>query len=303
MTSAAALETHSLTVNYGKARGITEINLKAMRGEVLGLLGPNGAGKTTWIRAILDLVHPTSGNIKIFNVDSRTPNARSVISYLPGELNLPKKLTGYDVIRRFTSGRDDISQTEVSSIASHLQIDLSKKIGTLSKGNRQKVGLVLALAPKTPILLLDEPSSGLDPLIQNIFEELIKNKVEDGACVVLSSHVLSELENLTDQIAILREGSLINYKSIKDLKRELKPKYFITLKDMNNEALVRASLFNNSNFEIIKTATHLEVTVKGSIDPLIKALSRVEVLKIDQKGGDLEELLKTFYPEQRANHE
>lgn len=303
MTQTPAIKTQALTVKYGKARGITEVNLNAYSGEVLGLLGPNGSGKTTWIRTVLDLVHPTTGLAQIFDTDSKRPEARKVVSYLPGELNLPKKLTGLDVIRRFTSGRSDVNKKEIKYIADLLQIDLSKKIGTLSKGNRQKVGLVLALAPKTSVLLLDEPTSGLDPLMQNIFEKLIKDKINDGACVVLSSHVLSELENLANQIAVLREGELVGYQSIENLKMELKPKYLVTLKDSNNDALIRAALFNNPNIQILKTGDQLEITVKGPIDPLIKALSRVEVLKLDQQGGDLEELLKTFYAVRKTSDE
>ncbi|MFY9325312.1 MAG: ABC transporter ATP-binding protein [Candidatus Nanopelagicales bacterium] len=302
MTDSQAIETVGLTVRYGKARGITEINLAAHEGAVLGLVGPNGAGKTTWIRTVLDLVHPTSGVANIYKIDSKNPKARCVISYLPGELNLPKRLSGNDILRRFTSGRSDISKTEILKIADAFNIDLNRKIGALSKGNRQKVGLVLALAPKTPILLLDEPTSGLDPLMQKIFEALIKEKTQSGACVVLSSHVLSELENLADQIAVLREGKLAAFESMTSLKEKVQPKYLVQLKNSDNDALVRAALFNNKDVQIKKVENFLEITVKGSMDLVIKALSRVEVLKIDQKGGDIEDLLKTFYSEKGSDN-
>jgi ABC-2 type transport system ATP-binding protein len=293
----AVIKTQDLTVRYGKARGINNINLTANAGQVLGLLGPNGSGKTTWIRAVLDLVHPTEGSASIDGIDSRKPEARNVISYLPGELNLPKRISGNDILRRFTSGRKDVSKKEIKRIADALNIDLTRKIGALSKGNRQKVGLVLALAPQTPVLLLDEPTSGLDPLMQKIFSEIVEEKSSQGACVVLSSHVLSELENLADQIAVLREGNLVLDKSMKSLKDQVAPRYLVRLVDPNNDALIRAALFSNPNIKIKRIDDTLELKVKGSIDPVIKALSRVEVLKFDQQGGDLEELLKTFYSE------
>jgi len=303
MSSKAIVKTQNLTVRYGRARGINNINLTANAGQVLGLLGPNGSGKTTWIRTVLDLVHPSEGSASIYDIDSRKPDARNVISYLPGELNLPKRISGNDIIRRFTSGRKDVSKKEIVRISQALDIDLSRKIGALSKGNRQKVGLVLALAPQTPVLLLDEPTSGLDPLMQKIFNEIVVEKSSQGACVVLSSHVLSELENLADQIAILREGNLVLDESMKNLKDQIEPRYVIKLVDPSNDALVKAALFSNPNIKIKRVDDTLEIRVKGAIDPVIKALSRVEVLKLDQQGGDLEELLKTFYSEVVANNE
>jgi len=295
MVSEVIVKTQNLTVRYGKARGINNINLTASAGQVLGLLGPNGSGKTTWIRAVLDLVHPTEGSASIYGLDSRNPAARNVISYLPGELNLPKRISGNDIIRRFTSGRKDVSKKEIKRISDALNIDLSRKIGALSKGNRQKVGLVLALAPQTPVLLLDEPTSGLDPLMQKIFNEIVEDKSAQGACVVLSSHVLSELENLASRIAVLREGNLVLDESMRNLKDQIEPRYLVKLVNPSNDALVRAALFNNPNVRIKRIDDTLEIKIKGPIDQMIKALSRVEVLKLDQRGGDLEELLKTFY--------
>ncbi len=295
MVSESIVKTQNLTVRYGKARGINNINLTASAGQVLGLLGPNGSGKTTWIRTVLDLVHPTEGSASIYGLDSRKPEARNVVSYLPGELNLPKRISGNDIIRRFTSGRKDVSKKEIRRISDALNVDLSRKIGALSKGNRQKVGLVLALAPQTPVLLLDEPTSGLDPLMQKIFNEIVEDKSAQGACVVLSSHVLSELENLASRIAVLREGNLVLDESMRNLKDQIEPRYSVKLVNPSNDALVRAALFNNPNVRIKRIDDTLEIKVKGPIDQMIKALSRVEVLKLDQRGGDLEELLKTFY--------
>jgi ABC-2 type transport system ATP-binding protein len=295
MVSESIVKTQNLTVRYGKARGINNINLTASAGQVLGLLGPNGSGKTTWIRTVLDLVHPTEGSASIYGLDSRKPEARNVVSYLPGELNLPKRISGNDIIRRFTSGRKDVSKKEIRRISDALNVDLSRKIGALSKGNRQKVGLVLALAPQTPVLLLDEPTSGLDPLMQKIFNEIVEDKSAQGACVVLSSHVLSELENLASRIAVLREGNLVLDESMRNLKDQIEPRYLVKLVNPSNDALVRAALFTNPNVRIKRIDDTLEIKVKGPIDQMIKALSRVEVLKLDQRGGDLEELLKTFY--------
>jgi ABC-2 type transport system ATP-binding protein len=213
-----ALLVEELTVTYGSSRGVEAITLEVPAGQVTGLLGPNGAGKTTLLRVALDLVHPTSGSVRILDTDSTDPRARERVTYLPGDLLLPGRLSGWSALRRYTAARGGLDRDRVVELADRLDLDLDRPVGQLSKGNRQKIGLVLAFAPESALLLLDEPTSGLDPLLQREFAALLRESVADGAAVVLSSHVLSELEGLADRVAVLRDGLLVAVETIADLR-------------------------------------------------------------------------------------
>ncbi len=186
---------------YGSARGIEDVSLTVRAGQVAGLLGPNGSGKTTLLRAVLDLVHPQQGSIDIVTTSSKDRRARANVAYLPGDLSLPGRLTGKALLRRFSAAGGGLDPTRVESLTKRLGVDLTRPVGTLSKGNRQKVGLVLAFAKNARVLLLDEPTSGLDPLLQREFAVLVDEVTKDGTAVVLSSHVMSELEDLGDRVA------------------------------------------------------------------------------------------------------
>lgn len=285
-----------LTVMYGKSRGIIDVDLSAEPGEVLGLLGPNGAGKTTLLRAALDLVHPTSGSVQIFGTTARDPRARTHVTYLPGDLTLPRRLTGRQVITRFTAGRTPVDPAEVSRLAEAFGVDVHRPIGSLSKGNRQKIGLILAFAPRTPLLFLDEPTSGLDPLVQQTFAELLAEERERGSTVVLSSHVLSELEHLADRVAVLRDGRLAVIETMESLHQRTRQHLNIRLTSDQDVATLLASL---ANLEDVATEVHgdytIAVTVTGAMDPVVKALAGVTVVALQPTSTEIEDVLLDFY--------
>ena len=185
------LDMRGVTVMYGSARGIEDVSLSVPAGQVTGLLGPSGSGKTTLLRAVLDLIHPQRGAIDIVTTSSKDRRARANVAYLPGDLSLPGRLTGQALLRRFSAAGGGLDPARVKVLTDRLRIDLTRPVGTLSKGNRQKVGLVLAFAKNARVLLLDEPTSGLDPLLQREFATLVHEAVNDGAAVLLSSHVMS----------------------------------------------------------------------------------------------------------------
>lgn len=302
MTSAevaeGALSVDRLTVTYGKARGIDGITLEVPSGQITGLLGPNGAGKTTLLRAALDLVHPTSGSVRISGVDSTDPRAREQITYLPGDLLLPGRLTGWSVLRRYSAARGGIDDERVGELAERLDLDLSRPVGQLSKGNRQKIGLILAFAPEATLLLLDEPTSGLDPLLQREFAALVRESVSGGAGVLLSSHVLSELEGLADRVAVLRDGFLVAVENIAELRARAAAT--VRLRFNSEEDAVR--------FASSVVAEHIDqqgdwvlVTFTGDVDPIIKTAAGFPVASIESTAGELDDVFLGFYTGQAGS--
>lgn len=288
-----ALEAIDLTVSYGSARGIEAVHLDVPLAGVTGLLGPNGAGKSTLLRAALDLVHPTGGHINVLGVSSRLPHARAEIAYLPGDLLLPGQLSGWAVLRRYTAGRGALDETRVRALAARLDLDLDRRVGQLSKGNRQKIGLVLAFAPQARLLLLDEPTSGLDPLLQREFGELVDESVSNGVAVLLSSHVLSELEGLADRVAVLRAGELVAFESTQDLRSRARRVLRMEMADAQEAVALARDLRNLENVDV--QGAYVEVTYAGDVDEIIKAAARYSTKSIDKVGGDLDDVLLDFY--------
>ena len=207
--SEGIIHTEGLTKSYGKNRGVIDVSLDVRPGEVFGFLGPNGAGKTTTIRTLLDFIRPNSGVAKVFGMDAhrQSRDIRRRIGYLPGDLALYENLKGADMLRYMGNLRGGVEWNDVQQLAERLHSDLSRPIRTLSQGNRQKIGLIQALMHKPELLILDEPTNGLDPLIQQVFYRLI-SEVEEQT-VFLSSHNLPEVERVCDRVGIIREGRLI----------------------------------------------------------------------------------------------
>src|SRR6188768_14159 len=208
---AAVIHTEKLTKYYGKHRGIIDVDLEVNEGELFGFLGPNGAGKTTMIRTLLDHIRPTSGRATVFGIETTVdPVAiHRRIGYLPGEFALYDKLTGGQTLDYFANLRGGVDAAYQRSLIERLDVDTSRKFREYSKGNKQKIGLIIALQHRPDLLLLDEPTSGLDPLIQQEFYGVIREAKDAGRTVFLSSHILSEVEKTCDRVAIIREGRLV----------------------------------------------------------------------------------------------
>ena len=293
--AAVALRLSHLTVSYGSARGIVDISMDVPDAGVTGLLGSNGAGKTTLLRAALDLVHPTSGSVSVRGVDSRNPMARSELTYLPGDLVLPGRLNGWAVLRRYTAGRAPLDPARVRGIADRLEIDLDRPVAQLSKGNRQKVGLLLAFAPRARLLMLDEPTSGLDPLLQREFGGLVREATSEGAAILLSSHVLSELEDLADRVAVLREGSLVAYETIDQLRDRAASRVAIRFLGPAEAAHFAARDLGPSALDVEVAGDWVRISFVGDVDPLIKAAAPFHLRSVESIGGDLDDVLMSFY--------
>jgi ABC-2 type transport system ATP-binding protein len=217
----AVIHTERLTKTYGPHRGITELDLDVEQGEIFGFLGPNGAGKTTTMRVLLDLIRPTSGRAEVFGIGT-TADPVAIhrrIGYLPGEFDLYDRLTGADTIAYFANLRGGVDAGYVAELIERLDLDPSRRFKEYSKGNKQKVGLVVALQHRPDLLILDEPTSGLDPLVQQTFFEIVREARSDGRSVFLSSHIIDEVDRTCDRVAIIREGRLVQVDSIEAIRR------------------------------------------------------------------------------------
>ena len=218
---APIIETQRLTKSYGEHRGIIELDLEVGQGEVFGFLGPNGAGKTTTMRVLLDLIRPTSGLARVFGIET-TADPVAIhrrVGYLPGEFDLYDRLTGAQTITYFGNLRGGVDRAYVDALVERLELDPSRRFKEYSKGNKQKVGLVVALQHRPDLLILDEPTAGLDPLVQQTFFSLVEEARADGRTVFLSSHIIDEVDRTCDRVAIIREGRLVQVDRIEEIRR------------------------------------------------------------------------------------
>ncbi len=216
----AIIETQKLTKSYGSHRGIIDVDLQVNAGEVFGFLGPNGAGKTTTIRTILDLIRPTSGVARVFGIESSADPAgiHARVGYIPGEFTLYDRLTGGQTLDYFANLRGGVDRAYQAELVKRFEIDTSRRFKEYSKGNKQKIGLVIALQHRPELLVLDEPTSGLDPLVQQSFYALVREAKGEGRTIFLSSHILSEVERTCDRVAIIRDGRIAKTDSVEGLR-------------------------------------------------------------------------------------
>ncbi|WP_182355169.1 ABC transporter ATP-binding protein [Flaviflexus huanghaiensis] len=222
MSDNDAISTRALTKKFGEIVAVDDLDLNVQRGEIFGFLGPNGAGKSTTIGVLLNQLQPTAGSATVLGRDIRTDSLeiRRRVGYVPGDLALYPKLTGREMIEFFAGLRGGVDMTYVDELAARLDADLSRKVGEYSTGNRQKVGLIQAFMHKPELLILDEPNAGLDPLVQQTFQEMLREVRADGRTVFLSSHTLSEVERVANRVGIIRHGRLVVVESIDVLKRK-----------------------------------------------------------------------------------
>ena len=216
-----AIEINNLTKRFGDFTALDKVNLQVETGEAFGFIGPNGAGKTTTIRTILGILKSTSGSVKVFGDDAwkKAVEIHKKIAYVPGDVNLWSNLTGGEVIDLFVQLRGKHDPKRRAELIEKFELDPSKKCGTYSKGNRQKVALVAALASDVDLYILDEPTSGLDPLMEQVFRDEIKRLKEAKKTIFLSSHILQEVELLCDRVAIIKDGKIVQVGVIEEMKK------------------------------------------------------------------------------------
>ncbi len=297
-SSTAAIEARSLTKSYGRDRGIVDVDLEVRPGEVLGLVGANGAGKTTLMRTMLDFIRPTSGSVSMFGFDSVRDSVavRRLATYLPGELVIPPRLTGHQTVRRFTFARPSLDLARVSLMAERFDLDLTRRVGDLSKGNKQKLAVVLAFAPEARLLVLDEPTSGLDPLLQREFAALVAETAAAGTTVMLSSHVMSEVEEIASRVALMREGTIAVVDDVSAITATARRRARVRPRDDADLTALATALTAVPNVsEVIVEDGAVVFACSGDMDAMLKAVVRFGVHALDVAHADLEDAFFAAY--------
>jgi ABC-2 type transport system ATP-binding protein len=265
---------------------------------VFGFLGPNGAGKTTTIRLLLDLIRPSSGSVRVFGLDPRREGVavRRRVGYLPGDLRLYERLTARELLTYFARLRGLSGLGDAEAVAERLELELDHPIQGLSKGNRQKVGLVQALMHRPDLVVLDEPTAGLDPLVQQTFYELVAEARAGGRTVFLSSHVLPEIQHVADRVALIREGSLVLVDSVEALRARGQVHVEATFAaPPEADAFARIPGVR----ELGRNGSAVHFGLEGEIDPLVKALARYHVVALESREADLEDVFLSLFGEPR----
>jgi len=282
-----------LTKFYGSDRGVIDLDLTVEAGEVFGFLGPNGAGKSTTIRLLLDLIRPSSGRIELFGRDPRRSfELRGRVGYLPGDLRLYENMSARETFAYFAALRRMTNLGDASALASRLELDIDRPVKSLSKGNRQKVGLVQAFMHRPDLLVLDEPTVGLDPLIQQTFYALVTEAKSAGATVFLSSHVLPEVQHVADRVALIREGRLVLVAGVEELRSRAIARVAVTFNDLPPAAAF-AGIAGVRELE--RHGNTVLFSLEGEADALVKALALHRVLAIDSHEADLEDIFLNLY--------
>ncbi len=296
MSEKIALMTKGLAKSYGRVRALRGVDLEVRRGEICGYLGPNGAGKTTTIRCLLDLIRPDGGTVRVLGIDPQAdPVAvRARTGYLPGELQLDSNVTVEGALRYFNALRGNKADWGfVHQLVERLQLDLKPPIKNLSHGNKQKVGMVQALMHRPELLLLDEPTLGLDPLMQQEVYRLLREAQADGATVFFSSHIISEVETLAERVAIIRQGVIVEEAEPSQLVSMAIRRVWIRFKEAVDPTPLTqvegVTLLSKSN----SIAVHLQV--EGEVDGLIKALAAFPVSDFEIERPSLEEIFLAYY--------
>jgi len=289
-----ALRTEGLTKDYGQGRGLFDLDLEVAAGEVFGYLGPNGAGKTTTIRLLMDMIRPTRGRAEVFGVDcqAKPVEVKRLVGYMPGELPQFGGLRGREVVSYVAGLRGGVDSGRIGALAGRLDLDLGRRFREYSRGNKQKLGLVLALMHEPRLLILDEPTSGLDPLNQQEFHLMVDEARARGATVFLSSHVLSEVEQICQRVGIIRQGRLVQIARLDELHHI---RYHHVEVDFAGPVPADAVRAAAGVEQVSVQGQRLTCVVRGSFSPLLTALERGEVINMVSHEPSLEETFLAYY--------
>ena len=298
--SGITIQTKGLTKHYGSVEALVDLDLDIHAGEVFGFLGPNGAGKTTTIRTLMDEIRATRGTASILGKDTHKDSVaiRRDLGYLPGDLAMYPNLTGKDTITYFANLRGSVDWEFVDALAERLVADLSRKVGDLSSGNRQKVGLIQAFMNRPAVIIMDEPSAGLDPLVQRELQKMMREVAGEGRTVFLSSHTLSEVQRVADRVGIIRHGKLIALETVQALRAKAMRQVELEL-----DAPADASVFEavDGVRDVRAQNNHVLMTFGGDMGALLKAAEgRYSIIDLSTHAADLEEIFLTYYEDEKV---
>lgn len=284
------IEVKNLKKMYGKNVGVSDVTFNVKPGEIFGFIGPNGAGKSTTIRALLGLIKPTSGYTAVFGEDSfkSEVKARQNIGYLPGEVFLYENMKVRDLLK-LSAQIKNCPTNRMDELATRFELNLNKKIKELSLGNKKKVAIVDVLMCSPKLIILDEPTTGLDPLMQQTFFDVLKEENKKGTTILLSSHILSEVQKLCDRVAIIKNGKIIAIEQMKNLKDKF-------LKEVTFETKLSEPEINLSGVSNLKKiGRKYSFNYNGNIRKLVEYLSNLDVTNVNITDGDLEKIFLHFY--------
>lgn len=291
---AAVIRTEGLTKFYGERRGLDGLDLEVEAGEIYGYLGPNGAGKTTTIRLLLDVIRPTSGQAEVLGLDPRRDGVelRRRVGYLPGDFLVSGRQTAERLLEHLAAIRGGVDQTYLDSLIERFDLDTTVLIRSLSKGNRQKVGLIQAFMHKPDLLILDEPTSGLDPILQREFQELADDSIANGQTIFMSSHVLSEVQEVADRTGIIRDGRLVSVDRVEDLRKRAVRRVEVVF----DHQVVNGDLRGISGLtDVVIDGTSMTGVLRGRADDFVKTIAKYPVTSLKSEELDLDELFFMLY--------
>jgi ABC-2 type transport system ATP-binding protein len=297
----SAIETHGLSVYYGRQRGILDVDLRVEKGEIFGFLGPNGAGKTTTQRVLMDIIRPTAGEARLFGKDCQKEGvaARDRVGYLPGELSLYDSMRVHRFFKMYLSLQKRHAEAGYwRTLSERLQLDTERRIGQLSRGNRQKVGVVAAFMNKPDLLILDEPTTGLDPLVQQTVMDLVREARGAGATVFFSSHILPEVQAVCDRVGIIREGQLIATERVEDLtKQHFKRVRFGFARVPPDDAFRREGVT-----VLARDGQTITLEIQQDLAEVMKTAAALGITDIETIPVSLEEIFLAYYGRGNGGH-
>jgi len=287
---------------YGRSRGVEKVNLTVREGEIFGFLGPNGAGKTTTIRTMIDCIRPTSGSIRVLGKDPVKEGARirREIGYLPSDFSMEGRMSARNYLNFLLGMMDHTGEDRIEELAGRFELDLDKRIKDFSRGNRQKVGIVSAFMHDPKLLIMDEPTTGLDPLMQQEFYRLVLEEKKRGVTIFLSSHILSEVDAVCDKVGVIREGEVVAVETIEKFKEKTGQLMRVKFEKMPDKDLFQG-IEGISDVKVLDDET-LQLTVFSNVDAVVKELANHTIRKLTFDETSMEHVFLKYYGKQEVRN-
>lgn len=287
------IKINNLTKDYGNNKGIFNVNISIKKGEVFGFLGPNGAGKTTTIRNLMGFIRPDSGTCSILGMDcfKESEKIKEKLGYLAGEIAFFDDLTGIKLLNFLADMKGIKDKRKMNELIERFELDPRGKVKKMSKGMKQKIGIILAFMSDAEVFILDEPTSGLDPLMQNRFVDLVLEEKKKGKTILMSSHIFEEIEKTCDRTAIIRNGKIVAIEDMDSLSKKRNKTYIISLSDKNEVEKIKKDNFNIKNID----GLNVSISVKNDISEFLKNVSKYKISDMNIKTESLEEIFLHYY--------